>query len=88
MEQYTAKWRKGEWCRRVYEYKGRKMVAEGYEIDFLIGGQVQASFVGVPDYKYGVFRLRGGIIYRHARYVPKTRELYFGSENKEFTIEA
>ena len=41
----------------------------------------------MPDYRYGVFKLRGGIIYRHAIYVPKTRELAFGKENKDFEIE-
>lgn len=87
MERYTAKWRKGDWKRRTYEYKGEPRSAEGFEIDFLLDGQVQASFIGVPDYKYNVFKLRAGIIYRHARYVPKTRELPFGAENKGFEIE-
>lgn len=83
----TAKWRLGDWKRRVYDFKGERRAAEGYEIDFLINGQVQASFIGVPDHRYGVFKLRGGIIYRHAIYVPKTRELAFGKENKDFEIE-
>ena len=87
MATYTAKWRRGEYKRRVYDFKGEKRVAEGYEIDFLVNGQVQASFIGVPDHRYGVFKLRGGIIYRHSIYVPKTRELAFGRENKEFEIE-
>ena len=83
-----AIWRMGEWKRREYTYQGQPMAAEGYEIDFLLNGQVQASFVGVPDYKKSVFKLRGTIIWRYATYVPKTRELPFGSENKEFEIEA
>ena len=87
MAKYTAKWRRGDWKRRIYNYKGKQREAEGYEIDFLIGGQVQASFIGVPDYRYGVFKLRAGIIYRHNTYVPKVRELEFGRENKEFEIE-
>lgn len=87
MKKYTAKWRRGDYKRRVYDFKGERRVAEGYEIDFLIDGQVQASWIGVPDYRYGVFKLRGGIIYRHAIYVPKTRELAFGKENKDFEIE-
>ena len=87
MAKYTAKWRRGEYKRRVYDYKGQKRVVEGYEIDFVINGQVQTSFIGVPDYRYGVFKLRGGIIYKHNIYVPKTRELEFGRENKEFEIE-
>lgn len=82
-----AIWRKGEWKRRVYTYKGQRMVAEGYEIDFLINGQVQAGFVGVPDYKKNVFKLRGTIVWRYATYVPKIRELPMGSEGKEFEIE-
>lgn len=84
---YTAKWRKGEWRRRIYEYKGEKRVAEGYEMDFLLNGQVQASFVAVPDWDHGVFKLRGIIVWRYARYVPKTREIPFGTEKKEFEIE-
>ncbi len=87
MEKKTAKWRRGEWCRRIYEYKGQKRVAEGYEMDFLLNGQVQASFVAVPDWDNQVFRLRGCIVFRYASYVPKTRELLFGSDNKEFEIE-
>ena len=87
MAKYLAKWRRGEWCRRVYDYKGQKRVAEGYEMDFLLNGQVQASFVAVPDWDQNVFKLRGTIIFRYARYVPKTRELPFGAENKEFEIE-
>lgn len=87
MEKRTAKWRRGDWCRRIYEYKGERRVAEGYEIDFVLDGQIQASFVGVPDFGNGVFKLRGCIIFRYARYVPKTRELPFGSEDKEFMIE-
>lgn len=87
MEKRTAKWRRGEWCRRVYEYKGQKRVAEGYEMDFLLDGQIQVSFVAVPDWEHNVFKLRGAIIFRYARYVPKTRELPFGAEDKEFEIE-
>lgn len=83
----TARWRRGEWCRRIYEYKGQKRVAEGYEMDFLLDGQVQASFVAVPDWDNQVFRLRGCIVLRYARYVPKTRELPFGVDNREFEIE-
>lgn len=87
MAKYTAKWRRGDYKRRVYDYKGERRAAEGYEIDFVINGQVQASFIGVLDFQYGVFKLRGGIIYKHSIYVPKTRELEFGRENKEFEIE-
>lgn len=87
MARYKAKWRRGDWCRRIYEYKGERRVAEGYEIDFMLNGQIQASFVGVPDFGRSVFKLRGGIIFKYARYVPKTRELPFGSEDKEFDIE-
>lgn len=87
MEKKTAKWRRGEWCRRIYEYKGQKRIAEGYEMDFLLNGQVQASFVAVPDWDYQVFRLRGCVVWRYARYVPKNRELPFGADNKEFEIE-
>lgn len=83
----TARWQKGEWCRRIYEYKGQKRVAEGYEMDFLLNGQVQASFVAVPDFKNCVFKLRGCIVMRYADYVPKTRELLFGEEGKSFEIE-
>lgn len=83
----VAVWRKGEWCRRIYEYKGEKRVAEGYEMDFLINGQVQASFVAVPDWSKSVFKLRGTIVWRYARYVPKTRELPFGKENMAFEID-
>lgn len=83
----TAKWRKGEYVRRIYEYKGVKRVAEGYEFDFLLNGVVQASFVGVPDFKAGVFRLRGMIRFRYADYIPKTRVVWFGDENKDFEID-
>lgn len=86
-EKRVAKWRRGEWCRRVYEYKGQKRVAEGYEMDFLLDGQIQVSFVAVPDWEHNVFKLRGTIIFRYARYVPKTRELPFGSEDKSFEID-
>lgn len=86
-EKRTAKWRRGDWCRRIYDYKGKKRVAEGYEVDFVLDGQVQATFVAVPDWDQNVFRLRGAIIWRYARYVPKVRELPFGSENREFEIE-
>lgn len=86
-EKRTAKWRRGDWCRRIYDYKGQKRVAEGYEMDFVLDGQVQATFVAVPDWNQNVFRLRGTIVWRYARYVPKVRELPFGSENKEFEIE-
>ena len=86
-EKKIAKWRRGEWCRRIYEYKGKARTAEGYEMDFLLNGQVQASFVAVPDWDNRVFRLRGCIVFRYARYVPKTRELPFGADNKEFEIE-
>lgn len=83
----NAVWRKGEWKRRKYTYKGQTMVAEGYEIDFVLNGVIQASFIGIPDFKKGVFKLRGTIIMRYAKYIPKTRELSMGSENKEFEIE-
>lgn len=83
----TARWQKGEWRRRIYEYKGKKRVAEGYEIDYLINGQIQASFIGVPDFNYGVFRLRAMIRFRYAEHIPKTRELPFGEEGKSFEID-
>ena len=83
----TARWQKGEWRRRIYEYKGQKRVAEGYEIDYLINGQIQASFIGVPDFNYGVFRLRAMICFRYAEHIPKTRELPFGAEDKSFEID-
>lgn len=82
-----AVWRKGEWKRRKYTYKGQTMVAEGYEIDFVLNGVIQASFIGIPDFKKGVFKLRGTIIMRYAKYIPRTRELPMGSENKEFEID-
>lgn len=87
MEKKTAKWRRGEWCRRIYKYKGQKRIAEGYEMDFLLNGRVQASFVAVPDWDNRVFRLRDCVVWRYARYVPKNRELPFGADNKEFEIE-
>ena len=82
-----AIWRKGKWKRREYTYKGQPMVAEGYEIDFVLDGAIQASFIGIPNFKKGVFKLRGTIIFRYATYIPKTRELPMGSEDKEFEIE-
>ena len=86
-EKKIAKWRRGEWCRRIYEYKGQKREAQGYEMDFLLNGQVQASFVAVPDWDHQVFKLRECIVWRYAHYAPKTRELPFGADNKEFEIE-
>lgn len=83
----TARWVKGDYKKRRYLYKGEWHVAEGYEMDFLLNGMIQASFIGVPDFKNSVFRLRGCIVMKYADYVPKTRELAFGSENKEFHIE-
>ena len=56
-------------------------------MDFLLNGQVQASFVAVPDFKSCVFKLRGCIVMRYADYVPKTRELPFGEEGKSFEID-
>lgn len=82
-----AIWRKGEWKRREYTYQGQPMAAEGYEIDFILDGAIQASFIGVPDYKRGIFKLRGTIIFRYAKYIPRTRKLPMGSEDKEFEIE-
>lgn len=83
----TARWQKGDWKKRRYLYKGEWRVVEGYEIDYLINGQTQASFIGVPDFKYGVFRLRAMIRFRYAEHIPKTRELPFGEEGKSFEIE-
>lgn len=82
----TARWQKGDWKKRRYLYKGEWRVAEGYEMDFLLDGQVQASFIAVPDFKNSVFHLRGMIRFKYADYVPQTRELYFGSEGKSFEI--
>lgn len=83
----TARWQRGEYKKRRYLYKGEWRVAEGYEMDFLLDGRVQASFIGVPDYHSNVFRLRACIVMKYADYVPKTRELPFGEEGKSFEIE-
>lgn len=81
-----AVWRKGDWERRVYEYKGKKLIAEGYRFEYKLDGVTQCDFTGVPDYRVCVFRMRG--MNRHPYgYVPKLRELPFGAENKEFEIE-
>ena len=82
----TAVWKKGDWEVRGYTYKGKPMVAEGYRFRFELNGIVMCEFTGVPDYKKNVFRMRGIIIHR-SWYLPKTRELPFGWENKEFEIE-
>ena len=82
----TAVWKKGEWEVRGYTYKEQPMVAEGYRFRFELNGIVMCEFTGVPDYKKNVFRMRGIIIHR-SWYLPKTRELPFGWENKEFEIE-
>ena len=82
----TAIWKKGEWEVRSYTYKEQPMVAEGYRFRFELNGIVMCEFTGVPDYKKNVFRMRGIIIHR-SWYLPKTRELPFGWENKEFEIE-
>lgn len=83
----TAIWKKGEWEVRGYTYKEQPMVAEGYRFRFELDGLVMCEFTGVPDYKKNVFRMRGIIIHR-SWYLPKTRELPFGWENKEFEIES
>lgn len=83
----TASWRMGEYKKRRYLYKGEWRVAEGYEMDFLLDGQVQASFIAEPDYHKNVFHLRGCIVMKYVTYVPKTRELPFGAEKKSFEIE-
>ena len=82
----TAVWKKGDWEVRGYTYKEQPMVAEGYRFRFELDGLVMCEFTGVPDYKKNVFRMRGIIIHR-SWYLPKTRELPFGWENKEFEIE-
>ena len=82
----TAVWKKGEWEVRGYTHKEQPMVAEGYRFRFELNGIVMCEFTGVPDYKKNVFRMRGIIIHR-SWYLPKTRELPFGWENKEFEIE-
>lgn len=82
----TAVWKKGDWEVRGYTYKEQPMVAEGYRFRFEVDGLVMCEFTGVPDYKKNVFRMRGIIIHR-SWYLPKTRELPFGWENKEFEIE-
>ena len=82
----TAVWKKGDWEVRGYTYKEQPMVAEGYRFRFELNGIVMCEFTGVPDYKKNVFRMRGIIIHR-SWYLPKTRELPFGWENKEFEIE-
>ena len=83
----TAIWKKGEWEVRGYTYKEQPKVAEGYRFRFELDGLVMCEFTGVPDYKKNVFRMRGIIIHR-SWYLPKTRELPFGWENKEFEIES
>lgn len=83
----TARWQRGDWKKRSYQYKGEWRVAEGYEMDFLLDGRMQASFIAVPDFKNSVFKLRGCIVMKYADYVPKTRELPFGQEGKSFEIE-
>ena len=83
----TAVWKKGDWEVRGYTYKEQPMVAEGYRFRFELDGLVMCEFTGVPDYKKNVFRMRGIIIHR-SWYLPKTRELPFGWENKEFEIES
>jgi hypothetical protein len=82
----TAVWKKGDWEVRGYTYKEQPMVAEGYRFQFELNGIVMCEFTGVPDYQKNVFRMRGIIIHR-SWYLPKTRELPFGWENKEFEIE-
>lgn len=83
----TAVWKKGDWEVRDYTYKEQPMVAEGYRFRFELNGIVMCEFTGVPDYKKNMFRMRGIIIHR-SWYLPKTRELPFGWENKEFEIES
>ena len=83
----TVRWRRGEYKKRRYLYKGEWRVAEGYEMDLFLDGQLQASFIAVPDFHKNVFFLRACIVMKYARYVPKTRELPFGAENKPFEIE-
>ncbi len=83
----TAVWKKGDWEVRGYTYKEQPMVAEGYRFRFELDGLVMCEFTGVPDYKNNVFRMRGIIIHR-SWYLPKTRELPFGWENKKFEIES
>ena len=83
----TARWQMGEYKKRRYLYKGEWRVAEGYEMDFLLDGQLQASFIAEPDYHSNVFYLKGCIVVKYASYVPKTRVLPFGEDNKSFEIE-
>lgn len=82
----TAVWRKGDWKRRSYQIKGQWMAAEGYEFEFKLDGITQCSFIGVPDFKQSVFKLRGMIRFPYG-FVPTARELPFGQENKEFDID-
>lgn len=83
----VAVWRRGDWKKRRYLYKGEWRAAEGYEMDFLLDGRIQASFIAVPGFKAGAFNLRGMIRFKYADYIPKTRVLPFGAENKEFEID-
>lgn len=83
----TAVWKRGDYKKRRYLYKGDWRVVEGYEMDFMLDGQLQASFIAVPDFHRNVFNLRGCIVMKYAQYVPKTRELPFGAEKKSFEIE-
>ena len=82
----VAVWRRGDWKKRSYQIREQWMVAEGYEFEYKIDGITQCSFIGVPDFKRGLFKLRGMIRYPYG-IVPSTRELPFRAENKEFEIE-
>ena len=81
-----AVWKKGDWEVRGYDYKGKPMVAEGYRFRFELDGVLMCEFTGVPDYNACVFRMRGFIGHRYY-YIPTTRELPFGWENKKFEVE-
>jgi hypothetical protein len=82
----TAVWKKGDWEVRGYTCRGKQLMAEGYRFRYELDGLLICEFTGVPDYREGVFRMRGIIIHRYQN-IPEQRVLYFGDENKEKVVE-
>lgn len=68
--QKVIKWRVGNWKHG------------GYEIEYLVNGMVNCTFIGVPDERGNCFRLR---FYSRAPYgeVPKVRSVSFFEVGKD-----
>ncbi|MBE6586428.1 MAG: hypothetical protein E7645_07945 [Ruminococcaceae bacterium] len=72
MSEKTIKWRVGDWKQG------------GYEIEYMVNGIVNCTFIGVPDDRANAFRLRFRSRMPYGE-VPKVKSVSFFEVGKDLT---